>query len=286
MERVRLDLWAFDVGAVAADAEEFAAAVSGRVSGSWDAGADLVVLPEFTWLGLERFVSGPARVRGVAGLFWGELWPGVSAGLGRPGKAAVLGTVPAVGAGGLLFNRAPIVCEGRVFHQDKLHLTPWEREFEGGGPLRVWEFCGVRVAVVICLDIEIPEIAAALRGRSIDLLLVPSATESMLGVERVGRCAEARAVELGCFVAVCPLLGGIESELVDANVGRLAVFSPSQSPFAAGERRVVGEPLAAGCHRMAVDLDIGALRRARGLTGETDPSRVRVGEIEVEVQAG
>jgi predicted amidohydrolase len=69
--------------------------------------------------------------------------------------------------------------------------------------LRVWEFGGVRFAVIICLDIEIPEISAKLRGRGVDVILVPSATETILGVERVDRCASARAVELGAIVGVC-----------------------------------------------------------------------------------
>ena len=76
----------------------------------------------------------------------------------RPGKAVVLGTVPFWDAERQeLRNRAPVLVEDRMLYQDKLHLTPWESEFSPGTELRVWEFAGLRFAVVICLDIEIPE---------------------------------------------------------------------------------------------------------------------------------
>jgi predicted amidohydrolase len=92
-----------------------------------------------------------------------------------------------------------------MLYQDKLHLTPWESAFSPGDTLHLWHFAGLRIAVIICLDIEIPELSARLRDEEVDLILCPSATETVLGVERVDRCASARAVELGCHVAVSHL---------------------------------------------------------------------------------
>jgi predicted amidohydrolase len=166
-------------------------------------------------------------------------------------------------------------------YQDKIHLTPWEDAFHGGGPLHVWTFKGLRVAVVVCLDIEIPEISAALRGRNVDLLLVPSATESLLGVERIGRCASARAVELGCHVGVCPLVGRADSELIDDNLGRLSLYSPSQSPFLAIDRQDESIVVNEGFHCRSFTLDMESIAKARSLTRETDPSKIRPGTIVV-----
>lgn len=283
MDRLTLELQTFDLAAHGAETPEaFADLVASRVLAAWDDGADLVLLPEFLWMGLSRFVSPADASRGVAGLFQSELLPRLRQALGRPGKAAVLGTVPFAAADGTLRNRAPILADGRLLHQDKLNLTPWETGLGGGDVLRVWEFRGVRCAVAVCLDVEVPEIAAALRGRDLDLLLVPSATESILGVERVGRCADARAVELGCHVGLAHLVGAIDSELLDANVGRLAVFSPSQSAFVSAPRRLVTEVVESGHHRLRAEVDIAALRRQRAARGETDPSRLRPGPVRVE----
>lgn len=282
MDTLKLDLWTFDVGTPAADPAAFARLVTDRVVESWDAGADIVVFPEFTWMGLERFVAGPDEIANVADIFWNQLWPDVSAKLARPDKAAVLGSVPFIDNDGLVKNRAPILNGGLSIFQDKIHLTPWESAFQGGGPVRVWNFRGLRLAVVICLDIEIPEISSALRGMDLDLMLVPSATETLLAVERVGRCADARAVELGCHVGLCHLVGRMESDLIDENLGRLAVFSPSQNAFLNSARQTATEVFEKGFHRMSASLDMAALKNNRAAHAETDPSKIRPTAIRVE----
>jgi len=281
MARLKIDLRTFDIGAPVPNAEAFVVRVASQVEESWKSGADLVLLPEFLWLGLEQFVKGRGATRAVAGLFWAGLWPSLSRGLARKGKAVVLGTVPFIDARGRLLNRAPILADGRRLHQDKLHLTPWEKAFTPGDGVRLWKFKGARIAVVTCLDIEVPEIAAALRGKAVDVVLVPSATETVLGVERVGRCADARAVELCCHVGVSHLVGRARSELVDDNVGRAAFFSPSQSAFAGAFRHLSVPVVRRGDHVLSVGADLAALRRARSARAETNPARLRAGRVRV-----
>lgn len=283
MADLNLSLHTADVGAPAATSEEFSELLTQRVLESWDAGADVVVFPEFTWMGLERFVEGPGKLAGVAEIFWDSLWPVIRQRLARPDKMVVLGTVPFLEADGNLKNRAPVLLNGEFSHQDKIHLTPWESAFTGGGPLRIWSFRGFRIAVVICLDVEIPEISAALRGSGLDLMLVPSATENLLGLERVGRCADARAVELGCHVGVCHLVGQTESVLVDENIGRLAFFSPSQSPFQSISRRDESPIFRDGFHCRSFRLDMESLEQSRSLQSETDPSKVRPAASGIEI---
>jgi predicted amidohydrolase len=281
MDPLNLDLWTFDAGAALADPAACADCVTQHVLASWSDGADLVVFPELMWMVLERFLDGPAKPAGVARLFWDSLWPGLRKSLHHPHKAVVLGSVPFCDAAGVLRNRVPILSEGREIHQDKIHLTPWEDAFHGGGPLRIWSFKGLRVAVVVCLDIEIPELSAALRGKNVDLLLVPSATENLSGVERIGRCASARAVELGCHVGVCPLVGRAVSELIDDNLGRISLYSPSQAPFLAIDRQDEGVVHHEGFHRRSFTLDFRKIAGLRALAGETDPSKIRPATISV-----
>lgn len=278
---MRLDLRTFDVGVCCDDPHAFAAHVVELTLASWADGADLVVFPEFTWMGLERFVAGADMLAGVADCFWNRLWPEIQHHLSRPDKAVVLGTVPFVDADGRIKNRAPILSAGQALYQDKIHLTPWEADFRGGGPIQPWCFKGVKIAVVICLDIEIPEIAVALRSCQPDLIVVPSATENQLGVERIGRCADARAVELGCHVGVCHLVGKTSSDWVDENIGRLAFFSPSQSPFLEVDRHIQSTVHAHGFHLMSAEIDVARIRSARELPMETNPSRVRAGAVVV-----
>jgi predicted amidohydrolase len=271
-----LDLRTFDPGIYAQSSLAYAAAVAECVESSWDDGADVVLLPEFTWMGLEPLVE-PRTPRRVAEVFWNELFLTLKSLLNRPGKAVVLGTVPFWDAErGELRNRAPILAGDRVLHQDKLHLTPWENDFAPGHELRLWEFAGLRFAVVICLDIEIAEISARLRGSGVDVVLVPSATETILGVERVNRCASARAVELGAMVCVSHLTGRAESELIDENVGRTAVYFPSQAAFRDHPRWVEGEIISSGMQKQRVVIDPRSLEVMRRMKQETNPSLLSV----------
>ncbi len=282
MERLKLELRTMDVGAPFDGPHALADAVREQTLQAWDAGADLVVFPEFSWMALERFVGKQQALDEISGLFQGELLPVLQQHLSRPDKAVVLGSVPWREPGGLLRNRVMIGADGRWWHQDKIHLTPWEADFTGGGPLRIWEFAGWRIAVVVCLDIEIPEISAALRGRDVDLLLVPSATDNVLGVERIQRCASARAVELGCYVGVCPLLGRMPSEWVDENIGRIAVHAPSQSSFAGMMREDSGPLLSDGFHGYRFELSQSCLLESRSRREETHPALVKVAGITIE----
>ena len=234
-----------------------------------------MLLPEFTWVGLEPLVE-PRTLQRVAEVFWEELLPALKSLLIRPGKAVVLGTVPFWDAERQeLRNRAPILVEDRVLYQDKLHLTPWESDFSSGTELRLWEFAGLRFAVVICLDIEIPEISTQLRGAGVDVMLVPSATETVLGGERVGRCASARAVELGCVVGVCHLTGRAVTDLIDVNVGRTAVYFPSQAAFRDDPRWNESEIFEEGIHKQRLTLDPKRLQVMRRMPLETNPSLLK-----------
>lgn len=269
-----LDLVTYDPGQPADSPAAFAHAVANRVQTCWDDGADLVLLPEFLWLGLEPLLPAAEASSGldqVARVFWNDLLPELQRELTRPGKGVVLGTCPARQHGGLR-NRAPIYNGSTWSHQDKLHLTPWEKAFHPGSSIRLWSFREWRVAVLICLDIEIPELAARLRGQAVDLVLCPSATETVLGVERVDRCASARAVELGCHVGVAHLTGRTASELIDENLGRAAWYGPSQHVFRDAPRWLEGGINDSGTQVLRVELDRAVLQRMRRQQAETNPS--------------
>lgn len=271
---MNLDLWTFDVGVTAASGAEYAGHFAERVEQSFDEGADLVAFPEFTWIGAEGLPDVGSGLADVGAWFWERNWPQMRTRFGRPGKALIAGTAPFLDppSGGLR-NRCPILIDGAEWHQDKLHLTPWEGAFTPGEGLRIFEFRGVRIAVIICLDIEIPELACALRGSEVDLIVVPSATETQLGVERVNRCASARSVELGCAVAVPQLVGtSSRSSLVDENVGLLGFYLPSQSPFAEHERHQVTSIHQNGFHRARFQLPVESLAAARRRLEETNPA--------------
>ena len=275
-----IDAWTFDVGVAADSAAGYVKACASRVEQSWDNGADLVLFPEYTWAGLEPHLREGGGLRGVAQTFWQQVMPRLHERLSREGKAVVLGTAPFLDpTSSRLLNRAPVIANGKLMTQDKLFLTPWERAFRRGESLRVFEFNGLRIAVLICLDIEVPELSALLRGRGLDLILVPSATETLMGCERVTRCASARAVELGCAVVVAPLTGRCASELVDENLGKTACYLPSQAAFAGGGRLLESAVHYDGFHTARFSLARHLLTHARAATSETNPSLIDLGPM-------
>jgi predicted amidohydrolase len=274
---IALEVRTFDPGHSFLEASDFAKKVISEVETAWASGADLVLLPEFTWMALEACIQqqeppGFLNLRKVAQLFEEECWPILQEKLTRADKAVILGTTPTIHSTSEIRNRAWIMSEGRWLFQDKLHLTPWESAFAPGQEMLVWTFRDLRCAVIICLDIEVPELSARLRDVGLDLVLCPSATETILGVERVNRCASARAVELGCYVAVSHLTGQAKSELIDENIGLAALYCPSQAAFQNQPREQQTPKISSGVQVLRSQIDLYSLNLMRRMRSETNPA--------------
>jgi predicted amidohydrolase len=226
--RVRAVSW--DVGWQPQAAADWMARALGEVRDARRDGVDVLVLPElFAW-GLAPYASKdtpPAPF--ITHAVLSELLPAVRAAAG-PGMLVVLGSYPHQLPGwDHAFNRSPVLVEGRWRFVDKLDPTPGEREedppIRPGHVLPLVRYRGGRVAVVICFSLEMPEVAAALKGHGVQMVLAPSATEDEDAVARVLRTASARAVELGAAVLVAPLLG---QQAGWRNTGSAALYLPAQ----------------------------------------------------------
>lgn len=125
--------------------------------------------------------------------------------------------------------------DGRRLWQDKLALTPGEKDAESwmltpGDTVRVFGWNGLRCAVLICLDVEMPALSVVLARHDIDLLLVPSMTYLPTGYSRVFGCARARAIELMCAVAVTGCVGVAPgSTQNDQNHSACALYLPCET---------------------------------------------------------
>ena len=168
-----------------------------------------------------------------------------------------------------------MLISGREIFQDKLCLTPWEAHLDGGDTVEVFDFMGAKCVNLICLDSEIPATADMLKALGdLDLLFVPSATESLMGVERIARCSSARSVELGCAVIVSQLIGGLDNDFVGDNLGQNSLYLPSLTATAevkrVDERGV--EKSGTRADRFEVDLELLTVARANMKT--TNPALV------------
>lgn len=245
---------------------------------AWERGADIVLFPEYAFLNLAFNFPQPFDVGAFADAFEQQAWPFLQNAFSALDKMVVLGTVPARAAHGLV-NRAWIYADGEWIFQDKLSLTPWEEHFVGGDALRIISTNGIKVAVLICLDSEMPDLAHLLKtDGSVDVVLVPSATDRS-GAARVARCSYARAVELSCAVVTTSLTGSQGDEsFIGSCQGRTGCYVPSQSTTKDMPYHIESDIVTDGTHVQIYDVDVDLIRRTKNVIGETNPAKLFASE--------
>lgn len=127
-------------------------------------------------------------------------------------------------------NRVYVFSAQNTGFQDKWFMTRFENENWGvssiSSILTVFETSFFKFGIQICYDIEFPIGSHLLCQNDIDLLLVPSCTDSMRGLNRVHVGAKARAMENQIYVAVSQTINHAEwSPAVDVNIGLAAIYT-------------------------------------------------------------
>ena len=155
--------------------------------------------------------------------------------------------------------------DGTVEEQKKIHITPHERRdwvIQGGNDLRVFNTDAGRVGILICYDVEFPELGRLLAEQDMDILFVPFWTDTKNGYLRVRRCAQARAIENECYVVICGSCGNLpQVENLDIQYAQSSVFSPSD--FSYPHDAVMAETTPNTEMIMFSDLDLDKLKLTR-----------------------
>lgn len=155
--------------------------------------------------------------------------------------------------------------DGAVHAQEKLHPTPNERNWwgiKGGDEINAIETdCGP-IGVLICYDCEFPELARRLADEGARILFTPFCTDNRQGYLRVRYCAQARAIENQCYVAMSGNVGNLPNvENMDIQYAQSCILTPSDYPFA---RDGVAADASENVETVAVaDLDLSDLSWAR-----------------------
>ncbi len=200
-------------------------------------GSQLLLLPEYAGLVLSGQLPPAARsdlhgsIAGIQPLL--PAWHALCEGLARRLRLYLQpGSLPVLDDDGRYRNRAWLFGpEGCLGHQDKLMMTRFEREewnIAGGlEGLRVFDTPLGRLGILICYDSEFPLLARHLAEAGVDLILVPSCTDTVAGFHRVRVGAQARALENQLAVLQAPTVGLAPwSPALDENVGRAGLFVP------------------------------------------------------------
>jgi predicted amidohydrolase/GNAT superfamily N-acetyltransferase len=149
--------------------------------------------------------------------------------------------------------------------QYKLHVTPDEEAYwglKGGNKLKVFDTDAGKIGILICYDVEFPELSRVLADQGVDILFVPFWTDTKNSYLRVMRCAQARAIENECYVAISGSVGNLPGvENMDIQYAQSAVFSPSDFSFPPDA--IVAEATPNTETTLVVDLDIDLLKKLR-----------------------
>ena len=162
-----------------------------------------------------------------------------------------------------LYN-ASYLCHrsGKLDVHKKIHITPNEFKYYGmvgGNDIKVFDTdCG-KVGLLICYDVEFPELGRILADQGLQILFVPFMTDTQNGYLRVRACAQARAIENECYVAIAGSVGNLPHvNNMDIQYSQSAVFTPSDFAFPNNGIKAEATPNAEMV--LIADLDLFALR--------------------------
>ena len=158
----------------------------------------------------------------------------------------ITGSMPEMVDGRL--HNAGYLCkrDGTTERFEKLHVTPDEARvwgMEGGSQLKAFDTdCG-KIGILVCYDAEFPELSRLLADEGMDILFVPFLTDTQNGYSRVRVCAQARAVENECYVAITGGVGNLPKvHNMDIQYAQSAVFTPCDFSFPANGIKAEATP--------------------------------------------
>ncbi|WP_437370225.1 bifunctional GNAT family N-acetyltransferase/carbon-nitrogen hydrolase family protein [Maribacter litoralis] len=174
----------------------------------------------------------------------------------------ITGSMPEV-IDGRLYN-VGYLCrrDGSMERYEKLHVTPDEAKvwgMQGGNQLKAFDTdCG-KIGVLVCYDSEFPELSRLLADEGMDILFVPFLTDTQNGYSRVRHCAQARAIENECYVAIAGSVGNLPNvQNMDIQFAQSMVFTPCDFSFPTNGVKAEATPNTEMI--LIADVDISLLR--------------------------
>ena len=150
--------------------------------------------------------------------------------------------------------------DGTFEKYEKLHITPNERftwGMVGGNQIRVFDTDAGKIGILICYDVEFPELPRLMAKEGMQILFVPFLTDTQNGYSRVRNCARARAIENECYVAIAGSVGNLPKvNNMDIQYAQSAVFTPADFAFPTNGIKAEATPNTEMTLLVDVDLDL------------------------------
>jgi predicted amidohydrolase len=177
----------------------------------------------------------------------------------------ITGSMPFI-KGGQLYN-VGYLCrrDGSIERYTKIHITPTEESswgIVGGHKLKVYDTDAGKIGILICYDVEFPELARLLALGGMEILFVPFLTDTQSSFSRVRACATARAIENECYVAIAGCVGNVPRvHNMDIQYAQSAVFTPSDFSFPTNGVKSEATPNTETV--LIADIDLDLLKKLR-----------------------
>ncbi|PQO26881.1 bifunctional GNAT family N-acetyltransferase/carbon-nitrogen hydrolase family protein [Blastopirellula marina] len=266
VEPIRLAVVQYEMRAVK-DFSEFATQCEFFIDVASDYKSDFVVFPELFTTQLLSCV--PASRPGQAARQLAEFTPQY---LDLFTEMAVKHNVNIIGGSQFVIEDETLYNISYLFRRDgtlgkqyKIHITPSERKWWGVSPgdkVEVFDTdCG-KISILVCYDIEFPELVRIAAQKDAGIVFVPFNTDTRQGYLRIRHCALARCVENHVYVAVSGCTGNLPFvENSDLHYAQSAIFTPADAEFA---RDAIAAECNPNIETMIIhDVDVEQLRRHR-----------------------
>ncbi|WP_449433319.1 nitrilase-related carbon-nitrogen hydrolase [Pseudomonas putida] len=222
---------------------EYAEHVESFVSQARDAGSRVILFPEFLPMGLLWTAPGAADIDNtkVSEFYRRVLTPFLAPHIALMTRLAQAYGIYIIGGSfwheeeGRGFNSGYIFNpDGSHIRQHKVHMTRGERAITttGGNQLNVFKIDGVKCGMIICYDLQYPELTRHYASEGVEVLFVPTLTDER-GTWREWHSGHARALENQMFVCVSVLVGdlGIPYDYPARCTGQAYVACPIDNKF-------------------------------------------------------
>jgi predicted amidohydrolase/ribosomal protein S18 acetylase RimI-like enzyme len=218
--------------------DDFAKQVEFFVHSAREYNAHFVLFPEYFTMQLLSYINEPAPAMAVRRL--ARMTPEYEALFMRLAKETgmyIIGGTHPVFQRGKIFNAAHLFTpNGRIFRQKKVHLTSTESgpyQLSRGHGLYLYHTDFGNIAILVCYDVEFPEVARVMSEAGAEILFVPSCTDGREAFCRVRYCAQSRAIENQVYVAMTGTVGNLPLvPYMSTNYGQAAILTPSDYFFA------------------------------------------------------
>jgi predicted amidohydrolase len=113
----------------------------------------------------------------------------------------------------------------------------------GANKIKVFDTDAGKIGILIDYDVCFPELARWHARQGTQILFVPFLTDTQNGYNRIRLCAQARAIENECYVAIAGCVGNLPKvNNMDIQYAQSAIFTPSDFAFPSNGIRAEATP--------------------------------------------